>query len=267
MRRSALVAGALTLGCATADVVFYDPSAREPDPREHAATADRAALFLGQKAATALGLTVEDFAVTPPLGRADVAIFGATLKLHADEVGRCLAGAEATSPEPASPRLHWLSAIVAADGVVQDARLADPGADPAAAGCVRTALAGFGLPAPEKAGRVWFRVSGLGPPGPEKPSPPGPYKKPRMKHAGCVARGVRLAPRPGSGARDVRATVKFAVHPGGEVSDFQVLEPLTLPTAVGREVERVVKDCDWVPGEGGGVPISIWVVLPLRWVF
>lgn len=259
-----MVVAALTLGCATADVVFYDPSAREPDPREHAATADRAALFLGQKAATRLGLTVEDFAVAPPLGRADVAIFGAVLKLRADEVGRCLPGAD---PELTSARSHWLSALVAADGHLEDARLADPGADPAAAACVRTALAAFGLPAPEEAGRVWFRVSGLGPPGPEKPSPPGPYKKPRMKHPGCVARGVRLAPRPGSGAREVRATVKFAVHPGGEVSDFQVLEPLTLPTAVGREVERVVKDCDWVPGEGRGVPISIWVVLPLRWEF
>ena len=87
---------------------------------------------------------------------------------------------------------------------------------------------------------------------------------PRLRMRNCIGKAVRLAPVPRDGRDQIRATALFAVTSKSEIAHFQILEPLSLPTDVGRDIERAIRSCAWVAGSAPDGPLPIWVLLPLR---
>jgi periplasmic protein TonB len=89
------------------------------------------------------------------------------------------------------------------------------------------------------------------------------YRKPQMAEPGCVQRSVRIPPSL-AGYVSGPITVKFAIRPDGQPSRFEVMGQV--PDArIGQLVWQAVQSCRWVPGaDAQGRPISIWVILPVR---
>ena len=59
-------------------------------------------------------------------------------------------------------------------------------------------------------------------------------------------------------------TVKFAVNRDGTASHFQSMTA-GLPDRVTSGIWAAIQNCKWIPGaDAQGRPISIWVIMPLR---
>jgi protein TonB len=89
------------------------------------------------------------------------------------------------------------------------------------------------------------------------------YRKPTMAEPGCVQRTVRIPPQL-AGFVSGPITVKFAIRPDGQPSHFEVMT--AVPDArIGNAIWQAVQSCRWVPGaDARGKPVSIWVILPIR---
>ncbi len=89
------------------------------------------------------------------------------------------------------------------------------------------------------------------------------YRKPQMAEPGCVQRAVRIPPQL-SGYVSGPITVKFAIRPDGAPSRFELMTQVPDPR-IGQAVWQAVQSCRWVPGaDAQGKPVSIWVILPIR---
>ena len=118
----------------------------------------------------------------------------------------------------------------------------------------------------------------VAPPPPPLPSPQPPpiavedapvyasgnYQKPKMVEQGCVQRTVRVPNDVFDRVAGKTITVKFAVGREGTPSRFQVMTP-GMPDRAGTAIWEAIQACTWIPGaDEGGVPLSIWVIMPFR---
>ncbi len=89
------------------------------------------------------------------------------------------------------------------------------------------------------------------------------YRKPEMVVKRCVQDSVRL-PQQLLGFISGPITVKFAIKRDGQPSQFQVMTDVP-DKRIGDAIWNAVQACKWVPGaDAQGRPVSIWVILPLR---
>ncbi len=89
------------------------------------------------------------------------------------------------------------------------------------------------------------------------------YRKPQMAEPGCVQRTVRIPPQL-AGYVSGPITVKFAIKPDGQPSRFELMTQVP-DQRIGQLVWQAVQSCRWVPGaDAQGRPVSIWVILPIR---
>lgn len=89
------------------------------------------------------------------------------------------------------------------------------------------------------------------------------YRKPAMAEPGCVQRSVRVG-RDLQGFVSGPITVKFAIRPDGKPDQFQAMTAVP-DQRISSEIWRAVQSCRWVPGaDPRGKPVSIWVILPIR---
>lgn len=104
------------------------------------------------------------------------------------------------------------------------------------------------------------------PAGAEEPAP-APAEEPkyavqgwtpaRLVSRGCIERTIRAPFFRG------KVVAKFAVRPDGRITDFSLLSPA--PADVAQAVETAVRACAWVPGsDADGRPVTIWVIVPIR---
>jgi len=118
----------------------------------------------------------------------------------------------------------------------------------------------------------------VAPPPPPLPSPQPPpiavedapvyatgnYQKPKMVEQGCVQRTVRMPNDVFDRVAEKTITVKFVVGREGTPSRFQVMTP-GMPDRAGTAIWEAIQACTWIPGaDEGGVPLSIWVIMPFR---
>ncbi|BDG01228.1 energy transducer TonB [Anaeromyxobacter oryzae] len=89
------------------------------------------------------------------------------------------------------------------------------------------------------------------------------FRKPVEETAGCVARSVRL-PRELAGFTSGPYVVRFAVLPSGAVERIEVLGDVP-DVRIRNAIVQAVHSCRWIAGsDAQGRPVSIWVVLPIR---
>jgi protein TonB len=89
------------------------------------------------------------------------------------------------------------------------------------------------------------------------------FRRPVEASPGCVAAAIRLPPDL-AGFVSERLSVKFAVGRDGRVG-----EVVFLANVPDRRIEAAVvaalRSCAWRPGaDGRGLPIALWVILPIR---
>ncbi len=99
---------------------------------------------------------------------------------------------------------------------------------------------------------------------PDEPRPAGAGDvKPHLADATCIAAKLRqVALPPGVDPLHV-VRVEFAVTRDARVVQFGTFDDL--PTPVLEKVRQAVASCEWIPGKDpAGRPVSIWVILPLR---
>jgi protein TonB len=88
------------------------------------------------------------------------------------------------------------------------------------------------------------------------------YASAREKERGCVGRAVRV-PRELAGIVSA-VTAKFAVRPGGRITDFTLLGNVP-DKRIEQAVWNAIQECDWVVAtDPTGKAVSMWVMLPLR---
>ncbi len=89
------------------------------------------------------------------------------------------------------------------------------------------------------------------------------YRKPQMAEPGCVQRTMRV-PSQLAGFVSGPITVKFAVRADGAPSRFEVMTQVP-DQRIGQLIWQAVQACRWTPGaDAQGRPVSIWVILPVR---
>jgi periplasmic protein TonB len=88
------------------------------------------------------------------------------------------------------------------------------------------------------------------------------FRAPAMAARGCVQQSLRV-PRELSGFVSGQVVVKFAVGRDGAPSRFSVVG--SVPDRLAGAIWQAVQDCRWIAGaDPSGQPVSIWVVMPLR---
>jgi hypothetical protein len=88
------------------------------------------------------------------------------------------------------------------------------------------------------------------------------HRKAAEVEPGCVARSIALPA--GLTAGGAVQVVKFAVDASGRPSRFEVLSPVS-DERVGAAIWKAVETCRWKPGaDPRGLPLTLWVILPLR---
>jgi periplasmic protein TonB len=89
------------------------------------------------------------------------------------------------------------------------------------------------------------------------------YKKPQMLQPRCVEQAVRI-PKGLEGYVSGPVTVKFAIRKDGQPERFDVMTSVP-DQRIGAAIWKAVQECKWVPGsDAQGKPVSIWVILPIR---
>jgi len=103
---------------------------------------------------------------------------------------------------------------------------------------------------------------------PEAGAPPagaGRYVRPRQAVPSCIQNRLSAFKIPDGVRLPERATMRFAVHPDGRVSDVSSTTPV--PAQFSDAVRDAVEGCTWVPGtDAKGKPIGMWVLLPFKFV-
>lgn len=99
---------------------------------------------------------------------------------------------------------------------------------------------------------------------PDDPRPVGVgYVKPRLADPTCVAAKLRQVTLPPEVDPSRIIRVEFAVTRDARVVSFGTFDDA--PEAVLDRLRQAVSGCDWIPGKDRtGRPVSIWVILPLR---
>jgi len=88
------------------------------------------------------------------------------------------------------------------------------------------------------------------------------FRAPAMAVRGCVQQSVRV-PRELAGFVSGQVVVKFAVGRDGAPSRFSVVGDV--PERLSGAIWQAVQGCRWVAGaDPSGQPVSIWVLMPLR---
>jgi protein TonB len=88
------------------------------------------------------------------------------------------------------------------------------------------------------------------------------FRRPAEAEPGCLRRSIRL-PSELAGYVSGPVTVKFAVGRDGSVGAVQILGQ-TDPRIAGA-IQGALRACRWLPGaDARGQPVSLWVILPLR---
>ncbi|WP_242344720.1 energy transducer TonB [Anaeromyxobacter terrae] len=92
------------------------------------------------------------------------------------------------------------------------------------------------------------------------------YRRPQTSVPGCVQRTLHLPPELLDSIEGA-ITVKFAVGKDGVPSRFEVVTGVHDQRIV-NAVWGAVQSCKWIPGaDAQGRPVSIWVVMPVRFAF
>ncbi|HYG66554.1 MAG TPA: energy transducer TonB [Anaeromyxobacteraceae bacterium] len=202
--------------------------------------------------------TVEVRILAPPLApRAPAAVVPASVAAAVRRIAAARPGVRMVKPPPPSALIQPREVAAEMRMPAPDEPIEAIDVDAIAGDGDEGVIGGWAAPVPEEPRRAGDEIE-------EAPQyATAGFRRPAELEPGCIARAIRLPPEL-AGFVSGPITVRFAVGRDGRVGRIELLTPAP-DRRIEVAIQRALQGCGWRPGtDPRGVPLALWVVMPIR---